>query len=119
MKKLSKKYSHLTTRTKKQLDKLKRKSQTNLAKIDSLSDSDIDYSDIPELEDNFWVNAKVVEHAKKPISIRIDLDVLTWFKEQKNIKYQKLINAVLRHYMNAHRRYAKAQRKRLHGSVEQ
>ena len=61
----------------------------------------IDTSDIPEVDDHFWENAKVVEPwSKKDISIRLDEDVLEWFKSQ-GTEYQTLINDVLRSYVNA------------------
>ncbi len=38
--------------------------------------------------------------AKKPISLRVDKDVLEWFKKQGPL-YQSRMNAVLRAYMAA------------------
>ncbi len=104
MKKLSKTTDKIVKFTKKQLMDSKHRSKTNFSKVDALSDQEINYSDIPELDDAFWVKAKVVDHVKKPISLRIDIDVLTWFKHQ-NGRYQKLINYVLRQYMNAHKQH--------------
>lgn len=59
------------------------------------SDQEIDYSDLPKLDNHFLAKAKMVNHAKQPISLRIDLDMLDWFKYQDG-RYQKLINYVLR-----------------------
>jgi uncharacterized protein (DUF4415 family) len=42
-------------------------------------------------------------HTKKAVSIRLDEDVLTWFKSQGR-GYQTRMNAVLRMYMRAHSR---------------
>ena len=39
---------------------------------------------------------------KKAISIRIDEDVLLWFKNQEG-RYQRLISMVLRNYMETHK----------------
>jgi len=97
--------SKIVRYTKKQLESMKNKSKTNLTKLDTLSDTDIDYSDIPELDDYFFSNATVVDHTKTPISLRVDTDVLDWFKHQKG-RYQKLINQVLRQYMIAHRHHS-------------
>ncbi|EKD92406.1 MAG: hypothetical protein ACD_29C00023G0002 [uncultured bacterium] len=97
----TKKNSKTRRYTIKQLDKMKSKSKTDLTKFDTLTDETIDYSDIPDFKDEFWANATVVDHTKKPISLRVDNDVLEWFKHQKG-RYQKLINQVLRQYMNAH-----------------
>ncbi|OGT34192.1 MAG: hypothetical protein A3C44_03060 [Gammaproteobacteria bacterium RIFCSPHIGHO2_02_FULL_39_13] len=94
----------MAAHTKKQLESGKHHSKTDFAKIDALSDREIDYSDIPELNDTFWTKATVIDHLKKPISLRVDIDVLTWFKHQDG-RYQKLMNYVLRQYMNAHRRH--------------
>jgi uncharacterized protein (DUF4415 family) len=75
-------------------------------KLLEMSDRDIDFSDISELDEAFFHNAKLVK--KKPtteaISIRVDTDTLEWFRQtaKKNpeIKgYQTLINDVLRTYM--------------------
>ena len=56
-------------------------SAKRLKEIQNIPDAAIDTSDIPELDDNFWENAKMVKPiTKKAISIRIDDDVLDWFK---------------------------------------
>lgn len=66
-------------------------------------DEDIDYSDIPELDDDFFKNAKVViSPGKKPVALRLDADVLEWMKAQGK-GYQSRINAILRAYYEAHR----------------
>ncbi|MDF5728555.1 MAG: BrnA antitoxin family protein [Rhizonema sp. PD38] len=59
-------------------------------------------SDIPELDEEFFKNAELVERRPRTeaISIRIDSDVLRWFKEHAKTKgYQTLINDVLRTYV--------------------
>ncbi|MBR8835606.1 MAG: BrnA antitoxin family protein [Stigonema ocellatum SAG 48.90 = DSM 106950] len=75
-------------------------SDKRLKELENIPDSAIDTSDIPELDNNFWENAQMVKPiTKKAISIRIDDDILDWFKSQgKN--YQTLINTVLRSYVN-------------------
>lgn len=73
-----------------------------LKNIKSIKDKDIDYSDIPELNEDFWVNAKpVYPKQKKPISIRLDQDIIEYFKSEGK-GYQSKINAVLRTYVEAH-----------------
>lgn len=70
--------------------------------LEAMPDEDIDFSEIPELDEEFIKNAKLVERKPRTevISIRIDTDVLQWFKEQaKNQGYQTLINDVLRTYV--------------------
>ncbi|NKB17749.1 MAG: BrnA antitoxin family protein [Pseudanabaena sp. CRU_2_10] len=75
-------------------------SRKRLEEIQNIPDSAIDTSDIPELDDNFWQTAKMVTPiAKKAVSIRLDSDVLEWFKGQGK-GYQSMINNVLRSYVN-------------------
>ena len=74
-------------------------SQTDWNRLDALGDEDIDYSDVPELGADFWKEARVIDPgAKKPITIRIDQDVIAWFKARGG-RYQVLMNRVLRQYM--------------------
>ena len=69
--------------------------------IKRIEDSGIGLSDIPELDDTFWRRAKLVmPEPKRAVSLRVDPDVLDWFKAQGK-GYQSLINAVLRSYKKA------------------
>lgn len=53
------------------------KDRTDWDRLTAMSDEDIDTSDIPELDDTFFENARVVvSPEKKRISIRLDADVL-------------------------------------------
>lgn len=77
-------------------------SRTDWERLEKMSDADIDFSDIPELDAEFFKTAKVrMPQAKKAVSIRLDSDVLTWFRKQGR-GYQTRMNAVLRTYMQAH-----------------
>ncbi len=76
-------------------------SEERAKEIEALSDDNIEFSDIPELDEDFFKNAKLVERKPRTeaISIRIDTDVLQWFKQEGKEKgYQTLINDVLRTY---------------------
>ena len=77
-------------------------SQTRLKELASRSDQQIDYSDIPELDEAFFEKAKIVRPAadKRQITIRIDADVLDWFRDQGK-GYQTHMNAVLKAYMHS------------------
>lgn len=76
-------------------------SKERLDELRKLRDEDIDYSDIPELDDSFWENAVLtIPVKKKVVSLRIDQDVLDWFKADGR-GYQTRMNAVLRSYMEA------------------
>jgi uncharacterized protein (DUF4415 family) len=78
------------------------KSETDWARVDAMTDEEIDTSDIPELDETFFKNAVLwMPKPKKSISLRIDQDVLEWFKSQGK-GYQTRINAVLKAYKEAH-----------------
>ena len=80
-----------------------RKGKTDWARVDTLTDEDItravasDPDAAPIGID--WSDAVLVMPArKKAISIRVDEDVLDFFKKE-GVGYQRRINAVLRSYM--------------------
>lgn len=80
-------------------------SKTDWKRIDSIRDSKIDYSDIPELDDKFWEEAEVaLPPPKTKVTIRLDPSVIIWFKSQGE-HYQTRINAVLRSYIDTIRRH--------------
>jgi uncharacterized protein (DUF4415 family) len=61
----------------------------------------IDYSDIPELPDDFWVqHPPVARENKRLVTLRLDADVLAFFRTRGE-GYQTRINEVLRAYMAA------------------
>ena len=69
----------------------------------AMRDEDIDYSDIPELDDDFWENAKIVTPpGKERITSRVDREVLEYFRKD-GPGYQTRMNAVLRSFVEAHR----------------
>ena len=73
-----------------------------LNEINLIKEKDIDYSDIPELDKKFWDNAeRVYPRGKKAISIRLDQDIIDFFKHEGR-GYQSKINSVLRTYIEAH-----------------
>jgi uncharacterized protein (DUF4415 family) len=77
-----------------------------LASLAAMPDDKIDYSDIPQQTTAVqWTRpgALVPAENKHQITLRIDADVLTFFKETGK-RYQSRINAALREYMNAHRK---------------
>ena len=76
----------------------KKRSRTNWKKIDSLQDSKIDYSDVPELDARFFRHAVRWPGKKRQITLRLDPDILAFFRHHGK-GYQTTINAVLRRYM--------------------
>jgi len=79
---------------------MKRQSETDWAKIKAIKDRDIDFSDIPELDDRFFAEAVLWPGKKKQITLRLDPDIVEFFKK-KGRGYQSSINAALRRYMEA------------------
>lgn len=81
----------------------RRKGRTDWARVDKLTDEDIAkaVANDPDAAsiDIDWSDAILVMPARKTaISIRVDEDVLTFFKKGGE-GYQRRINAVLRSYM--------------------
>lgn len=83
------------------LKDLKKQSGTDWERLSTMEDNKIDFSDSPQLDVNFFANATVrMPEPKKAVSLRIDPDVLEWYKT-KGPGYQTRINAILRMYMQA------------------
>ena len=80
---------------------MQKPSKTNLARLKKMRDKDIDLSDIPELDDAFFDKAELQLPAKQSVTMRLDSDVLAWFKQQGK-GYQTRINRLLRRYMETH-----------------
>ncbi len=81
-------------------------SATDWARIDAMTDDDIDLSDSPEITPEMFARAVVRRGLSAPprkvqLTMRIDSDVVVWFREQGQ-GYQTRINALLRAYMEAH-----------------
>jgi uncharacterized protein (DUF4415 family) len=61
----------------------------------------LDDPDARPTDEAFWKDARVARpQPKKAVTMRLDADVLAWFREQRG--YQERINAILRAYMKAH-----------------
>jgi uncharacterized protein (DUF4415 family) len=73
-----------------------------IAQLDALAampDDTIDLSDMPEVTDwSNWTRGKFYRPVKKQVTLRIDADIIEWFKARtKDGKgYQTAINAALR-----------------------
>lgn len=85
-----------------------KRSRTDWKRLQKMTDREINYSDIPATDAAFWEKAHVVmPSAKTHLSLRLDEDVVEWFKRQ-GAGYQTRINAVLRSYVEAHSAKSKA-----------
>ncbi len=83
---------------------MKKTSKTDWTRLSTMEDEDIDTSDIPELDEDFFLRAEVHLPVKQPVTMRLDSDVLDWFKSQGQ-GYQTRINKLLRSYMEAQIRH--------------
>lgn len=82
---------------------LKNTSQTDWAKIEALTDEEIDTSDIPPLDQRFFANAKLrMPKGKVAVVVSVDEDVSDWFQAQGE-ESRNLMSAALRIYAEAHR----------------
>jgi uncharacterized protein (DUF4415 family) len=92
----------------------RRPGQTDWARLDAMTDEEIDASiaNDPDWSDEWkWGDAVlVIPPKKKAISIRVDEDVLDFFKHQ-GAGYQRRINAVLRSYMEQTRKTGRSKSK--------
>ncbi len=85
------------------------KTKTDWARVDGLDEAGIDAAarddaDAQPTDAAFWADAALaMPEPKVPLSLRLDRDVLDWFKAQGR-GYQTRINTVLRAYMSARRR---------------
>jgi uncharacterized protein (DUF4415 family) len=80
---------------------MKKPSKTKFEELEKAKDQNIDYSDIPRTDKGYWEDAQILYNtSKKPVSIRLDEDVIDWFKSFGK-GYQTKINEVLKVYMQS------------------
>jgi len=75
--------------------------QADLAGLEAMRDEEIDYSDLAATTPEQWREAKravFYRPVKQQLTLRIDADVLEWFKSQGR-GYQTRINKLLRQVM--------------------
>jgi uncharacterized protein (DUF4415 family) len=88
----------------------RRRGKTDWARVDTMSDREVeaaakaDPDAAPILDKQWFRTAKLIMPQRKvPVSIRMDREVVEWFKARGK-RYQSRINAVLKAYMQAHRK---------------
>ena len=75
---------------------------TQLERLAAMRDEDIDLSDMPEVTDfTGWVRGKFYRPVKQQLTLRLDADVVHWFKTHADGErgYQTKINAALRGFV--------------------
>lgn len=75
--------------------------EAQIARLAAMWDEDIDTDDIPEAPAENWAFARrpgLYRPIKKPVTLRLDADVVEWFKARAGSEggYQTEINRVLR-----------------------
>ena len=79
----------------------KKSIKSDLARIDRIKDAEIDYSDIPPLDESFYTKAtEAWPPTKQQLTIRLDTDLLKWLKAHGK-GYQTRINRILRAAMES------------------
>ena len=83
---------------------LKKQSKTDWARIDAMTDKEIDTSDSPPLGDDFFARAEwQMPEKKRAVTLSVDSEVLKWFEGQ-GADFQQRINAALKIYAEAHQK---------------
>lgn len=101
------KNEHIVRYTATELDEMLRRGEdlTEWAKVDAMTEEDLEASiDFAEEGEFDWSAVAVdIPGPKQQLTIRLDQDVIDWFKAQ-GAGYQTRINAVLRGYVEAQQR---------------
>ena len=80
--------------------------QAELDALARMPENQIDTAEMPPAED--WSNAvrgALFRPIKRPLSLRIDADIIDWFQRQGS-GYQTRMNTALREYVERHRKRA-------------
>jgi uncharacterized protein (DUF4415 family) len=83
----------------KPMRKLTKQQKRDIQAVAKKRDQDIDFSDVPPVLD--WSGAAIAKFyrpTKKPVTMRLDSDVIAWLKADGR-GYQTKANALLRHAM--------------------
>lgn len=84
-------------------DAMNNTSRTDWARIDAMSDEDIDTSDIPPLSEEFFTKAQLrMPKSSMKVTVLVDPDTLAWFQAQGESAEQQM-SVALRIYAEAHK----------------
>jgi len=80
-------------------------SRTDWDRLRSMSDDDVDTSDLPEFSRDFYQRAELrIPRELMEVTLRVDPETYAWFRAQGE-DWQLRLNAALRLYVEAHRSY--------------
>ena len=75
----------------------------DIAKVDAVKDEEIDYSEIPEVNDftrfHPWEQRQMFKPVKVAVTCKLDADIVAWLK-QGGKGYQTRLNTILRQVMS-------------------
>lgn len=80
-------------------------SKERLDEIKNIRDDQIDYSDIPQADEEWFKNAKLKMPKGKTGFVKLDDDVVNWYRSHEE-NYLARMNAILRAYMNKQKAHA-------------
>lgn len=91
---------------------MNKKLQSDWARVDAMTDDEIDTSDVPELDADFFAQAtlrtpSVSQAGSLRVAVPIERDVLEWFKSQGS-DYEERMAAALQIYAEAHMKVTSA-----------
>ena len=90
-------------------------SETNWDRVDALTDDAVDTTDIAPLQGSFFSRATLrMPRDLVPVTVKLDSDVVAWFKAQGD-DWEQRLNAALRIYAESHKVYGKTSQMPLEG----
>ncbi len=85
------------------MNKVTKQQASELRRLAEIPDDQIDTTEMPVIQDFHGSEVgRFYRPIKKQVTLRLDADLLAWFKDQGN-KYQTRINAALREFMETHK----------------
>jgi uncharacterized protein (DUF4415 family) len=85
---------------------MSKRSETDWQRVDEMTDEEIDTSDIPPLDDDFFTKAKLRMPGQVSVTMRVDADLMEWFRAQGE-EYESLINMALRSYVESNKEHTR------------
>jgi uncharacterized protein (DUF4415 family) len=83
---------------------MSKQSKTDWERLEAMTDEEIDYSDIPPLDESFFERASLrFPKQKVAVTMQVDSDVLAWFKAEGD--WEERMQTALRIYVEAHKEY--------------
>ena len=90
------------TTVRRKLDPAAAPNPADLARVDAVTDGEISFDDIPELDPGFWSRAEVETPAQKAqVTMRVDAETLVFFKGENPKGYTARMASALRVYVKA------------------